>query len=187
MARWSRCPRRSTWPARPPAGTAAGRLERRLARATDSLEGVETDRAQLMVALARAFDADPEAFADAAPLVTAPAPRTRRLVERAYRAPAEGDLAMFADLLTEDAGLGVYDGRSPAMRWEYDGFERVVAGMSSLWPLNPRIRGPMVQSGDLVWFRYVETDTSGVNVIRVQGDRIARMWIVMLGPGDGRR
>lgn len=162
-----------------------GRLERQLARATDSLAGAETDRDRLVVSLAEAFYADPGAVVGGGPGVGRPDPRVRRLVEGSMRAFAAGDAEAFAALFTEDAMFTFYEGKGGKIKYVTDGREAIVREV--IGGTNPRPVGRMVQSGDLVWHRYVEADTSGVAVARITDNRIARQWVVMIGPGDGQR
>lgn len=165
-----------------------GRLERHLARLTDSLDAEESDRDRLVVALAEAFYVDPGAVDGGGPGVGRPGARVRRLVEGSMRAGAAGDAEAFAAFFTEDVMWIFYEGNGGTAKYVFDGREAVVREleMNGLGT-NPRPVGRMVQSGDLVWVRYVEADTSGVAVARITDNRIARQWVVMIGPGDGQR
>lgn len=103
------------------------------------------------------------------------------------RAYAAGDVEAFAAFFTEDVMWTFYEGNGSTAK-NIDGREAVVREFEAKGlGTNPRPVGRMVQSGDLVWVRYVEADTSGVLVARIRDERIARHWVVMIGPGDGRR
>lgn len=135
------------------------------------------DHAAAQEDLEQAVDASAELF-DSLPAGAtaglAPDPRDWALLQRSFSAANAGDEAGYRDTFTPDGRLTLV---TAGMRNEFrgDGIESAVSPRPHL-----RFVGAPAQAEELVWSRYVESDSSGVAVTRLQGNRILHQWLVAL-------
>ena len=127
------------------------------------------DQEQMVVAAAELFDTLP---AGATAALT-PAPRDRAVVERSFATANAGDAAGFRDTFTRDGRWTVV---AAGLREELRGDE---VGLTATPPPRLRYVGTPAQTGEFLWSRYDETDSSGVVVTELAGDKILHQWLVV--------
>lgn len=150
----------------------------------DQLQGVErvADRArsdnataledleQVVFAAAAMFDGLPPGAATG----LAPVPQDLAVLERSLAVASSGDQQEFRSLFTRDGWLTFV---VAGLHQEFRGDD---LGTAVAAPPRLRLVGEPAQTGEFLWSRYVEADSSGVVVVELQGDKILHLWLVGL-------
>lgn len=127
------------------------------------------DLEQIAFAAAEMFDALPAVATEG----LAPVPRDLAVLERNIAAAEAQDASRFRDTFT----------REGRMTFVLAGLHQELRGdemHSLLFPRQVRLVGRPAQTGEFLWSRYRETNSSGVVVSRLEGDRIQHQWHVAL-------
>lgn len=152
-------------------------LEGRVERIGGDLAREATDRDALVVAFARALEAS------TGPGTTGSSPdaATAGLVEDMISSGNARQFDRHLRMYAPDAVFTFYLALS-GEKFEFTGRSGIRGMLTSNGRPHMRVRGGMHQAGDFVWFRYQETHSSGVMVLRVVDGQVARNWVVITGP-----
>lgn len=158
------------------ASRAEATADRRLERVAEDLAREGTDRDALVVALARAVE-------EQRPAATgrSPAPATVDVVEDMGASLNAWQLDRHVAMYAPDAVFTFYLADS-GEKFEFTGRSGVRGMLESNGRYHVRVLGAIHQAADFVWFRYQETQSSGVTVMRVVDGQVARHWVVITGP-----
>lgn len=103
-----------------------------------------------------------------------PDPRDWAVAERSLAAANAGDAQGFRRAFTRDGRVTFV---AAGLREELRGDE---VGQAVSPPPRLRFVGEPAQTGEFLWSRYDETGSSGVVVMRLQGDKILHQWLVAM-------
>lgn len=145
-------------------------VERVADRARSDNAAALEDLEQVVFAAAAMFDGlPPDAIAE-----LAPDPRDLAVLERSLAAASSGDQKEFRSLFTRDGWLTFV---VAGLHQEFRGDD---LGTAFSTPSRLRLVGEPAQTGEFLWSRYDEADSSGVVVLELQGDKILHQWLVGL-------
>lgn len=152
-------------------------LESRVDRITGALVREAIDRDALVLAFARAVEEGSGPAASG----NSPDAATAALVDDLFSSLNAWQLDRHVRMYAPDAVFTFYLATS-GEKFEFTGRSGVRGMLLSDGRPHVRVRSGMYQSSDVVWFRYQETHSSGVMVMRVVDGEIARHWVVVTGP-----